>query len=82
MEEQDDKLTELQSESASPMHGGSNLPPTSCKCRHSDVLPAFQGRPNMVTLKPRQHSSCDRPEFDFVPAKRACSIQGRVRFAW
>ena len=77
MEEQDDKLTELRSESTPPMHGGSNLPPTSRKRRHSDVLPAFQGRPNMATLKPRRHSSCDQPEFDFVPAKRACSIDSR-----
>ena len=77
MEEQDDKLTELRSESAPPMLSGSNLPPTSRKRRHSDVLPAFQGRPNMATLKPRRHSSCDQPEFDFVPAKRACSIDSR-----
>ena len=78
MEEQDDKLTELRSESAPPMHDGSNPPTTSRKRRHSDILPAFQGRSNIVTLKPmRRHSSCDQPEFDFGPAKRACSIDSR-----
>ena len=78
MEEQDDKLTDLRSESAPPMHDGSNHPTTTRKRRHSDILPAFQGRSNMVTLKPmRRHSSCDQPEFDFGPAKRACSIDSR-----
>ena len=75
MEEQDDKLTELRSESAPPMHDGSNHPTTSRKRRHSDVLPVFQERSNMATL--RRHSSCDRPEFDFGPVKRACSIDSR-----
>ena len=78
MEEQDDKLTELRSESAPPMHDGSNHLATSRKRRHSDILPVFQGRSNMATLKPmRRHSSCDQPEFDFGPVKRACSIDSR-----
>ena len=77
----DEQVDRLRSESAPLLHDGSNyfgMSPSSRKRRHSyGILPTLQEGSRSVALRPRRHSSCDEPAFGLGLAKRSCSVNSR-----